>query len=194
MKYEYGEPVEQSQYEPGSINQSDGMFFMWLSDDSRRHRIIACINVCAGLSNEDLEIMGLGGVAQILAERDQLKAHHELDNRVIAHLQGKLNERKTGSAGPTLTADQATNWEWTGEQPRKLRRGESGLCEPRHDSERPWIMRGCPTSESTSFYWPLRRRQTPKAEEPTIPQSATLNDIADMLQRILDRMPEREVE
>lgn len=194
MTYEYGEPWEQSLQYACEITKADGTFITWPGDVSKRHRVIACINACAGISNEDLEIMGLGGVAQMLAHRDQLKAHHELDNRVISHLQNLLNERKTGSSGPTLTADQATNWEWTGEQPRKLRRGESGLCEPRHDSERPWIMRGCPTSESTSFYWPLRRRPRPKADESPNPQPATLNDIAGLLQRILDRMPEREAE
>lgn len=193
MKYEYGEPLEQSADYPEEIHRLDGSVFAYFAEQGKRHRVIACINACAGLSNEELEKIGLGGVAKIMAESK--------NNATIAaiHVVGPsaANSARTNNAlaGPPLIPEQAAEWEWTGEQPRRLKDGESGVrshCVNANCCEPGGIIKSCPVMETHSFYWPLRRRQPTQSMEASAPQPATLNDIADLLRRILDRIPERE--
>ena len=195
MKYEYGEPLRQAGINDPEIFTDDGPVFAYFDQQEKRRRVIACINACAGLSNEELEKIGLGGVAKIMAEIMPTDLASAV--RGGGHAAKNVYGNNSPVAGPRLIPEEAEEWEWTGEQPRRLGDGESGIrshCVNANCCESGRMIVSFSGEETHSFYWPLRRRQHTQSTEASVPQAATLNDIADLLRRILNRMPEGGVE
>lgn len=301
MSYEYNEPLKVA--EDGCLVGEDGIF--WAAYTGRNClRVVAAINACAGLSDDQLAGIGLGGVAKLIEdferakqrlgetlielakqsqsprpirtlndwrrememmEEEMLKRRNDAEEKpekpsaenpplpVLSpeiaakwRIQEPTEERpnprlpkkgerylydKTGSqvayidhnreydpprwilepipAGPILSAEQAAEWEWTGEDARPLNYGETGV-----GMGGAFMWHWIREDATLSSYWPLRRKAQPveeKAETPATeeaeredpedgsPNSVYLEaildgieDIENALQIIADDLPSAE--